>query len=150
MKTSLSIGRDDVVLVDTSVWIEVFRKPSRVQLESVVDFDDIVTCLPIVQEVLQGSDADPPFTLAREAMLALPIVESPLTVDVYDRAIDLYRSGRRLGLTIRAGVDCLIAACALRHQLEVLHCDRDFDALAQLSPLRARNVPARALPRRHP
>ena len=129
-----------MVLVDTSVWVEVFRKPAGVQLESLVDFDDVVTCLPIVQEVLQGFDAEPAFLRARGAMLALPIVESPLRVDVYAEAVDLYRTARRLGLTIRSGVDCLIAACAVRHQLEVLHCDRDFDALAQVSALRARNA----------
>ena len=129
-----------MVLVDTSVWIEVFRKPSRLQLESLVDFDDIVTCLPVVQEVLQGFDSEPAFLRARAAMFALPIVDSPLRVDVYAEAIDLYRTARRQGLTIRSGVDCLIAACALRHQLEVLHCDRDYHALAQVSALRARNV----------
>jgi predicted nucleic acid-binding protein len=129
-----------VVLVDTSVWIEVFRKSRGIQLESLVDFDDIVTCLPVIQEVLQGFDAEPAFLRAREAMLALPIVESPLSRDVWLQAADLYRSGRRLGLTIRSGADCLIAACAIRHQLEVLHCDRDFDALARVAPLRARDI----------
>jgi predicted nucleic acid-binding protein len=122
------------------VWIDVFRKPSPIQLESLVEFDDIVTCLPVVQEVLQGFDSEPAFTRARDAMLALPLVESPLGVDVFEQAIDLYRSGRRLGLTIRSSVDCVIAACALRHQFEVLHCDRDFDAIAKMSALRSRNI----------
>jgi predicted nucleic acid-binding protein len=134
-----------VVLVDTSVWIEVFRPPGF-QLESVVDFNEVVTCLPVVQEVLQGFDSEPGFIRAREAMLALPIVESPLGVNVFAHAVDLYRSARRLGLTIRSGVDCLIAACAIRNQLEVLHCDRDFDALAKVSALRARNVKRRRSP----
>jgi hypothetical protein len=129
-----------VVLVDTSVWIGVFRKPSKLHLESLVDFDDVVTCLPVVQEVLQGFDSEPAFLRAREAMLALPIVESPLSVDVYAEAVNLYRAARRVGLTIRSGVDCLIAACAVRHQLEVLHCDRDYDALARVSALRARDL----------
>jgi predicted nucleic acid-binding protein len=129
-----------VVLVDTSVWIEVFRKSPQVQLESLVDFDEIVTCLPVIQEVLQGFTAEPAFLRARESMLAFPIVEAPLGGDVWLQAVDLYRSGRRLGLTIRSSVDCLIAACAIRHQLEVLHHDRDFDALAQVAPLRARNI----------
>lgn len=129
-----------MVLVDTSVWIEVFRRPSRLNLESLVDFDDIVTCLPVVQEVLQGFDSQSVFTRAREAMLALPMVESPLSAELYEQAIDLYRSGRRLGLTIRSSVDCLIGACAIRHQLEVLHRDRDFDAIARMSPLKVRNI----------
>jgi predicted nucleic acid-binding protein len=42
-----------VLLVDTSVWIELFRKPKRLELESVADLDEIVTCLPVIQEVLQ-------------------------------------------------------------------------------------------------
>ena len=129
-----------MVLVDTSVWIEVFRKSSRVQLESLVDFDEIVTCLPVIQEVLQGFTAEPAFLRARESMLAFPIVEAPLGRDVWLQAVDLYRSGRRLGLTIRSSVDCLIAACAIRHQLEVLHHDRDFGAIARVSPLRARDI----------
>jgi hypothetical protein len=129
-----------VVLVDTSVWIELFRKPSRLRLDSLIDFDDVVTCLPVVQEVLQGFDAEPAFMKARQAMLALPIVESPLTGDVFLQAVDLYRAARRTGVTIRSSVGCLIAACAIRNQLEVLHIDRDFDAIAQVSALQARRI----------
>jgi predicted nucleic acid-binding protein len=35
-------------------------------------------------------------------------------------------------------VDCLIAACAIRHDLEVLHRDRDFAVISQVSALRQR------------
>jgi predicted nucleic acid-binding protein len=133
-----------VVLVDTSAWIEVFRKPSRLAIESVVDFDDIVTCLPVVQEVLQGFTDETAFRTARSAMLALPIVESPLRVAVVEEAVDLYRRARRAGLTIRSGADCLIAACAIRHDLTVLHADRDYPALARVSTLRHRLIPRAA------
>jgi len=129
-----------VTLVDTSVWIEVFRKATRLDLESVVPFDDIVTCLPIVQEVLQGFRDERAFRIARDSLRSLPTVESPLAMDVIEDAVGLYRRARHAGLTIRSSVDCLIAACALRHDLEVLHRDRDFEALAAVSPLRARNV----------
>jgi hypothetical protein len=73
-------------------------------------------------------------------MVALPIVESPLGPDVVLQAVDLYRSARRRGLTVRSGADCVIAACAIRSQLEVLHYDRDFDALARISALTSRNA----------
>ena len=129
-----------MVLVDTSVWIEVFRKPSRVRLEQVVDFDDVVTCLPVIQEVLQGFNDERAFRLAREAMHALPVVESPMAGAVFGEAVDLYRAARRAGVTVRSGVDCLIAACAMRHRLEVLHFDRDYDALARVSALQSRRV----------
>ena len=129
-----------MVLVDTSAWIEVFRKPARVQLEKIVDFDEVVTCLPIVQEVLQGFDQEADFRRAREAMWSLPMVESPLRPDVVNDAIDLYRRARRAGITVRSGIDCLIAACALRHDLSVLHVDRDFTNLAKVSQLEERNL----------
>lgn len=129
-----------MVLVDTSVWIETFRRPAGLTLESVVDLDDVVTCLPIVQEVLQGFRDETAFVLARDAMMAMTIVQSPLRADVFIQAADLYRAARRAGLTIRSGVDCVIAACALRHRLEVLHHDRDYDALAKVSPLRVRRI----------
>ena len=132
-----------MVLVDTSVWVEVFRKQSRLNLESLVDFDDVVTCLPVVQEVLQGFDAEAAFSRAREALTALPIVEAPLGRDVFLQAVDLYRAARRQGKTVRSSTDCVIAVCALRNNLEVLHSDRDFDALAGISALRARNVRAK-------
>ena len=129
-----------MVLVDTSAWIEVFRKPARVRLEDVVDFDDVVTCLPVVQEVLQGFDQEADFRRAREAMWSFPMVASPLGPDVVAEAVDLYRRARRAGITVRSSVDCLIAACALRHDLAVLHVDRDFTNLAKVSQLEARNL----------
>lgn len=129
-----------MILVDTSVWIEVFRARTPLDLEAIVDFDDIVTCLPVIQEVLQGFPSERAFRTARESILALPRVESPLSEAVVLEAVDLYRAARRVGRTVRSSVDCLIAACALRHDLEVIHRDRDFDALAQVAPLRQREV----------
>lgn len=136
-----------MVLVDTSIWIEVFRKGSRFQLESVVPADAIVTCLPVVQEVLQGFKEERAFALARDAMLSFPVVESPLRTEVILEAAQLYRAARRAGITIRSGVDCLIAACAIRHHLTVLHRDRDFDLLARISSLESRLVLPSALKR---
>jgi hypothetical protein len=129
-----------VILVDTSVWIEVFRARQPLALTSLVDFDDIVTCLPVVQEVLQGFRDESDFRRAREAMLALPIVEAPLGEATFLEAVALYRRARRVGRTVRSSVDCLIAACALRSDLEVLHRDRDYAALAAVSGLRERAI----------
>lgn len=129
-----------MILVDTSVWIELFRAPRPRDDAIDLDLGEVVTCLPVVQEVLQGFDDQRAFHIAREAMLALPMVESPLADEVYQLAIDLYRSARRSGLTVRSSVDCLISACALRNSLTVLHHDRDFDALARIAPLEVRRI----------
>lgn len=136
-----------MVLVDTSVWVAVFRRDSPLQLGMLVDIDDVVTCLPVIQEVLQGIDAEPAFKTARDALLAMTVVESPLTQEMFDAATQLYRTAKRAGITVRSSVDCLIAACALHHGVQVLHADRDFDALARVSALDARNIARRvALP----
>jgi predicted nucleic acid-binding protein len=129
-----------VVLVDTSVWIELFRPRPRLRIDDLVDFDDVVTCLPVVQEVLQGFRDERAYAIARESMLALPVVESPMQVAVFEEAAALYRGARRAGVTVRSGIDCLIAACAIRHRLTVLHHDRDFDLLAKVAPLESRRV----------
>jgi predicted nucleic acid-binding protein len=53
----------------------------------------------------------------------------------YEAAALLYRQCRRLGLSIRSLLDCLVAAIALREGASVLHADRDFPAIAQCAPL---------------
>lgn len=129
-----------MILVDTSIWIELFRDSDPHKSPVELDLEEVVTCLPVVQEVLQGFDDQRAFQIAREAMFALPMVESPLTDEIFQLAIDLYRSARRSGVTVRSSVDCLIAACALRSSLTVLHQDRDFDALAKIAPLDVRRI----------
>jgi predicted nucleic acid-binding protein len=127
-----------MVLVDTSVWIEVFRRNRPLDLEAVVAFDEVVTCLPVVQEVLQGFRDESAFRKAHRAMLNLPVVDDPMDRALFESAVDLYRSARRAGVTVRSSVDCLIAASAIRHDLELLHSDRDFPQLARVAPLRQR------------
>jgi hypothetical protein len=129
-----------VVLVDTSVWIEAFRKPPRIDLARLVDPDEIVSCLPVYQEVLQGFREEGAFRVAREAMSAMPMIESPLRKELFEEAAGIYRAARRAGLTIRSSTDCLIAACALRHHVEVLHLDRDFGAIAKVTALQVRSA----------
>jgi predicted nucleic acid-binding protein len=45
-----------------------------------------------------------------------------------------------MGVTVRSPVDCLIAACAIRHGATALHRDRDFDLLARITSLQSRRV----------
>jgi len=129
-----------VILVDTSVWIEVFRKQRPFDLESQVAFDEVVICLPIIQEILQGIRDEASYRVARDALLSMPVLESPMGEDVFTEAAQLFRSARRAGLTIRSSVDCLIAACAIRHDIAVLHSDRDFTALTKISALKTRQI----------
>ena len=129
-----------MILVDTSIWIAVFAKDSPLSLQQVLDFEEVATCLPVVREVLQGFRAESAYRTARDALLSLPIVESPMGESLFLEAANLYRAARRRGLTVRSSTDCVIAACALRHDLEVIHHDRDYQLLSVVSPLKARTA----------
>jgi predicted nucleic acid-binding protein len=132
------------LLVDSSAWIELFRRRPRITFEQLAgDIDRVVTCLPIIQEVLQGFDDERAFRVAHDAMWAMPCVESPLTPAVVDAAVDLYRRARRAGITVRSSVDCLIAVCASRHHLRVVHRDRDFAQLARVMPFEQEDIAPR-------
>jgi predicted nucleic acid-binding protein len=117
--------------------MEVFKRGPAVLIGAVA-FRDVVTCLPIVQEILQGFRDEARFRVARTMMAGLPTLESPMGEDVFLEAASLHRAARRAGITPRSSVDCLIATCAVRQNVEVLHKDRDFAALARVSPLRQR------------
>jgi predicted nucleic acid-binding protein len=131
-----------VLLLDTSAWIEVFRKPPRLDLNQLGGLDDVVTCLPVVQEVLQGFRDESAFRVARDAMLALPCLDSPIPSERFLEAASLYRAARRAGITVRSSLDCLIAASAIQRGVTVLHRDRDYAGLARVSPLLERNLGA--------
>ncbi len=127
-------------LVDTSAWILHFSKASPFDLRELCLPEDRVLCLPIYQEILQGIRDESAFRALRSIILAADFVETPLSQAVYDEAIALYRRARQQGLTIRSSVDCLIAACALKHNLVVLHRDRDYAAIATISGLQQQAV----------
>lgn len=135
-------------LVDTSAWIELLRRPQRLSLDDLRGAGEIVTCLPVIQEVLQGIGDERAFADIREALLAFPRVDDPLGLNVVDSAGQIFRQARRLGVTVRSSVDCLVAASALAHDLTVVHCDRDYDAIARVTGLRHENLGPRLARRR--
>src|SRR5690349_14165529 len=122
-----------MMLVDTSVWIELLA--GRMRPISSTDLPDVATCPPIVQEVFQGLSPGPTSAAFRESFLALPLLSNPVPLDLYLSAADIYSQGRRRGLTIRSGVDCLIASIALHHGIPVWHRDRVFESIARYTAL---------------
>lgn len=121
-----------MILVDTSVWIEMFA--GRVQARP-EDFLDMATCGPVIQEILQGLRSGRQAQQIRFHLLALPRIGDPVTVDRYLEAAELYAASRRRGITIRSSVDCLIASIAIWHKIPVWHFDRDFDRIASFTLL---------------
>jgi predicted nucleic acid-binding protein len=123
-----------MILVDTSIWIELLaEKPRRPLREE--DLLRFVTCGPIVQEVFQGLKPGVQSDAFRRAFLAIPTLSDPLPLTLFVSAAEIYRQGRRRGITIRSSVDCLIAAIAIENRVPVWHRDRDFDAIARYTAL---------------
>jgi len=127
-----------VVLVDTSVWIAELRKAGF--LAQYVTFSEIAVCPPVIQEVLQGIREGSLYKSTRSVLLSVTIFESPMSLAVFEEAAGIYRTGRAVGVSIRSPMDCLIAACALRNDAEVLHSDRDFNTIARFTRLQSRYV----------
>jgi len=124
-----------VILVDTSVWIDLLgRRPRWRPGEDTLA--QMAVCPPILQEVLQGVRAPAAVERLTRELRALPCVGDPLVLEAFLEAGEIYRAGRGRGLTIRSSVDCLIASIALRERLPVFHYDRDFDAIAKFTGLR--------------
>ncbi len=94
---------------------------------------------PVAMELLAGArDA------AHEHELRALIASVPLLpvggLDTWESAAAIYRACRRAGVPVRGHVDCLIAAVAIREDVEVLHADRDFDLIARHVPLRLARI----------
>ena len=62
-----------MTLVDTSIWIAVFAREKPLELERVLDFEKAATCLPVVQEVLQGFRAESAYRTARDALMEVSL-----------------------------------------------------------------------------
>lgn len=124
-----------MILVDTSAWVELLRNRAHERFAAATAGHEIITCLPVIQKVLQGVGDDRAYALAARAFKDIRVVEEPLTRGVFDEAVALFRAARRAGVTVRSSVDCLIAVCSLRHGAAVLHVDRDFAHLTRVSAL---------------
>lgn len=123
-----------MILVDTSIWIDVFNRKSATSIP-IHYYPMLCTCGPIVQEVLQGIANSHEHQIVKDGLLSLSVIADPLPMDVFVDASELFASGRKRGLTIRSSVDCLIATIAIRNKLTVLHRDRDFKAIATFTNL---------------
>jgi len=127
----------DIVLVDTSVWINFFKgqeTASSLFLKNNLANIIIATCPVIIQEVLQGVLHDKEFKKVSSYFNTL----TRLTGNPYEMAHEaaaLCRDIRKKGFTIRKPNDCLIATYALKNKVRLLHDDKDFHFIAMNSSL---------------
>lgn len=86
-------------------------------------------------EVLAGGRDEAHFQRLHRMLFGCDFLSMTGLAD-YEDAATLYRRCRQAGSTPRSLTDCLIAAVAIRADVELLHVDRDFELIAKHSPLR--------------
>ena len=135
--------RRQVILVDTSVWVEFLRNTgsdSHIRLRLLMTTEAELAITDAVRlEVLAGA-RDDIHEQKLKRLLARAVI-LPTHPAHYDHAAAVYRSCRRRGDTIRKLLDCLIAAVAIQSGVPVLHADSDFDIMAQHTDLEVVPLP---------
>lgn len=128
-----------MILLDTSALIEFLNRTGsrhdRAVEDLILNDTDIAIAEITLTEVLQGIRSERDYREVKASLITLPTL-SLKDQDSYIKAADLYRKCRSKGLTIRSTVDLLIAQTAIENNAEILHNDRDFEAIASVSSLR--------------
>ena len=120
-----------MVLIDTTVWIDFFKNKHTPQV-SVLELllsegEDVCTCGIVLAEVLQGVRDDRTYRKIKSDFNNL--IYLPMNQSTFVKSADMYRNLRKKGITIRKSLDCMIAAVAIAHHVQLLHNDRDFDPI---------------------
>ena len=134
-------GRDEerqLILVDSSVWIDYFKGTITAQterLDGLLGSEPLAIGDLILTEVLQGFHNDRDFNDARKMLTALMVVELG-GQEIAIQAAKNFRALRRNGVTVRKTIDTVIATRCIESGHELLHDDRDFDPFAKYLGLR--------------
>jgi predicted nucleic acid-binding protein len=120
-----------MIVVDTSVWIDLFRGTKSTQVETLVTLqtkEDILIGDLILLEILQGATDEHHADRLMQGMSSFAIVPmlDPLLAT---KAAQNYRLLRGLGVTIRKTADLVIGTYCIEGGHRLLHNDRDFQPM---------------------
>ena len=131
-----------MILVDSSVWSDYFNGKKTAQSDW-LDFSlgktPIIIGDLILTEVLQGFQSDKDFKTARDILLGIPFMSMGGQVLAIESAMN-YRYLRKKGVTVRKTIDVMIGTFCIRHQLTLLHDDKDFDPMVKFLGLEIINT----------
>lgn len=125
-----------VILIDTSIWIHVFRDTARQYSQRLNDFisgQEIILTRFQQLELLQGCRDEREWTLLSEYLDRQDYIEMQTTT--WQAAARIYFELKRKGLTVRSPIDCCIAQLVIENRLVLIHDDRDFITISQVVPL---------------
>ena len=125
-----------MILVDTSVWIDVLRdKTGNVvgAFKSRIGNEVVVFSRFVQLELLQGANDEHEWSRLDEYLSAQYYLEA--SEKTWRNAARIYFELRRSGTTVRSPIDCCIACIAMESQAMLLHRDCDFESIAKITPL---------------
>ena len=127
------------VLVDTPVWSLVFRRKLRVvdrwtvELAALIRERRAFLIGPVRQELLSGIRESSSFEELRQRLRPFP--DLPIRESDYEEGALFYNRCRAGGIQ-GSNTDFLVCAVASRLSMSILTTDRDFDAYANLLPIK--------------
>lgn len=125
-----------MILADTSAWVEYDRATgSPVDLrvaELIAEEGPLAFTEPVLMEVMAGARDDRREAALRRLLLRFDLLAVDTSAD-FEAAAHIYRRCRRVGVTPRGMVDCLIASVAYRHHASLLARDSDLLRVADVT-----------------
>ncbi|MEO0015100.1 MAG: hypothetical protein RLZZ535_3489 [Cyanobacteriota bacterium] len=121
-----------MLLIDTSVWIKLFRDDSedfKQSLIKTINNQDYYLSRFSQTELLQGCLNEQEWSKLNSYLETQDYLEP--STESWTVAARIYYNLRRQGITVRNTIDCCIAASAIEHNLLLLHINRDFEAIAK-------------------
>jgi len=125
-----------MILVDTSVWIEIFRDNTGIivkAFQKTIGAENYVLSRFNQLELLQGARDQKEWELLDDYLTTQYYLEA--SQDTWPEAARIYFELRRKGFTINSPVDCCIAQIALERGAFLLHRDKDFEKISRIRPL---------------
>ncbi len=121
-----------MILADTSAWVEFDRatgsEVDRRLTEIITASEPLGVTQPVIMELTAGARNDEREQDIRRLLGRFDLLNFDAVID-FDAAARIYRTCRRAGVTPR-GIDCMIAAIALRYGATLLAQDGDLTRVA--------------------
>jgi predicted nucleic acid-binding protein len=124
-----------VILADTSAWVEFDRATGsavdRRMTELIASDGLLAVTEPVLMEVLAGARDERRADDLRRLLLRCRLLAIDPAAD-FDAAARVYRRCRRVGVTPRGLLDCLVVAVAWRSGATVIAQDADVDRICDV------------------
>ena len=124
-----------MILADTSAWVEYDRASGSavdLRISALIESGGPLSVTqPVVMEILAGARNDQQEAALRRLLLRFELLRFDAVTD-FDGAVTIYRRCRRVGVTPRGMIDCMIASVAWRHGAALLAHDVDLDRVARV------------------